>query len=131
MEFGIGYDDDIDKAQAILEEIVAAHPKALKDPEPTIRMNTLADSSVNFICRPWAKTVDYWDVYWDVTKAVKQRFDVEGVGIPFPQRDVHLYIAEGSSKQRLAGLSKGQVASQGPNPQPYELNDDGGNSPDK
>jgi small conductance mechanosensitive channel len=131
MEFGIGYDDDIDKAQAILEEIVAAHPKALKDPEPTIRMNTLADSSVNFICRPWAKTVDYWDVYWDVTKAVKQRFDAEGVGIPFPQRDVHLYIAEGSSKQPLAGLSKGQVASQGPNPQPYELNDDEGNSPDK
>ena len=131
MEFGIGYDDDIDKAQAILEEIVAAHPKALKDPEPTIRMNTLADSSVNFICRPWAKTADYWDVYWDVTKAVKQRFDAEGVGIPFPQRDVHLYIAEGSSKQPLAGLSKGQVASDGPNPQPYVLNENGGNSPDK
>jgi small conductance mechanosensitive channel len=131
MEFGIGYDDDIDKAQAILEEIVAAHPKALKDPEPTIRMNTLADSSVNFICRPWAKTADYWDVYWDVTKAVKQRFDAKGIGIPFPQRDVHLYIAEGPSKQRLAGLSKGQVASEGPNPQPYELNDSGDNRPDK
>ena len=107
MEFGIGYDDDIDKAQAILEEIVAAHPKALKDPEPTIRMNTLADSSVNFICRPWAKTADYWDVYWDVTKAVKQRFDAEGIGIPFPQRDVHLYIEEGPGKQSLAGLTKG------------------------
>jgi small conductance mechanosensitive channel len=131
MEFGIGYDDDIDKAQAILEEIVAAHPKALKDPEPTIRMNTLADSSVNFICRPWAKTADYWDVYWDVTKAVKQRFDAKGIGIPFPQRDVHLYIAEGPSKQRLAGLSKGEVASEGPNPQPYELNDSGDNRPDK
>ena len=123
MEFGIGYDDDIDKAQGILEEIVAAHPKALKDPEPTIRMNTLADSSVNFICRPWAKTADYWDVYWDVTKAVKQRFDSEEIGIPFPQRDVHLYIEEGSGKQSLAGLTKGQVASGGPNPQPYELND--------
>jgi small conductance mechanosensitive channel len=123
MEFGIGYDDDIDKAQGILEEIVAAHPKALKDPEPTIRMNTLADSSVNFICRPWAKTADYWDVYWDVTKAVKQRFDAEGIGIPFPQRDVHLYIEEGSGKQSLTGLTKGQVASGGPNPQPYELND--------
>jgi small conductance mechanosensitive channel len=97
MEFGIGYEDDIDKAQAILEEIVAAHPKALKDPEPTIRMNTLADSSVNFICRPWAKTSDYWTVYWDLTKTVKQRFDEEGIGIPFPQRDVHLYVRNGEA----------------------------------
>lgn len=124
MEFGIGYDDDIDKAQAILEEIVAAHPKALKDPEPTIRMHTLADSSVNFICRPWATTADYWDVYWDVTKAVKQRFDAEGIGIPYPQRDVHLYIEDASGKETLAGLAKGKVASGGPNPQPYELDDD-------
>jgi small-conductance mechanosensitive channel len=58
-----------------------------------------------------------------VTKAVKQRFDAEGIGIPFPQRDVHLYIEEGPGKQSLAGLTKGQVASEGPNPQPYELND--------
>ncbi len=102
MEFGIGYDDDIDRAQAILEEIVAAHPKALKDPAPTIRMNSLADSSVNFICRPWAKTADYWDVYWDVTKAVKKRFDAEGIGIPYPQRDVHLYVEDGSGKDIVA-----------------------------
>jgi small conductance mechanosensitive channel len=67
MEFGIGYDDDIDKAQAILEEIVPAIPKCSKDPEPTIRMNALADSSVNFIVRPWVKTADYWGVYWDIT----------------------------------------------------------------
>jgi small conductance mechanosensitive channel len=102
MEFGIGYDDDIDRAQAILEEIVAAHPMALKDPAPTIRMNALADSSVNFICRPWAKTADYWDVYWDVTKAVKKRFDAEGIGIPYPQRDVHLYVEDGSGKDIVA-----------------------------
>jgi small conductance mechanosensitive channel len=105
MEFGIGY-DDIDKAQAILEEIVAAHPKALKDPEPTIRMHALADSSVNFICRPWAKTADYWDVYWDVTKAAKRRFDAEGIGIPYPQRDVHLDLAGGAGKDALSVLSK-------------------------
>ncbi len=124
MEFGIGYDDDIDQAQAILEEIVAAHPKALKDPEPTIRMNTLADSSVNFICRPWARTADYWDVYWDVTKAVKQRFDAAGIGIPFPQRDVHLYIEDAAGKEKLAGLGKGARGSGGANPQPYELDQD-------
>jgi small conductance mechanosensitive channel len=124
MEFGIGYDDDVDKAQAILEEIVAAHPKALKDPEPTIRLNTLADSSVNFICRPWARTADYWDVYWDVTKAVKQRFDAEGIGIPFPQRDVHLYIEGGAGKEPLAGVSRGATVSGGANPQPYELDAD-------
>ena len=92
MEFGIGYDDDSDKAQQILEEIVAGHPKVLKDPAPTIKMSALADSSVNFICRPWTTPADYWDVYWDITKAVKKRFDEAGIGIPFPQRDVHLYI---------------------------------------
>ena len=107
MEFGIGYDDDIDRAQAILEEIVEAHPKTLKDPAPTIRMNTLADSSVNFICRPWAKNADYWDVYWDVTKAVKQRFDAVGIGIPYPQRDVHLYIAEGPVREGLVRVAQG------------------------
>jgi small conductance mechanosensitive channel len=102
MEFGIGYGDDVDRAQAILEEIVAAHPKALNDPAPTIRMNALADSSVNFICRPWAKTADYWDVYWDITKAVKKHFDAEGIGIPYPQRDVHLYVEDGSGKDMMA-----------------------------
>jgi len=106
MEFGIGYDDDIERAQAILEEIVAAHPKALKDPAPTIRMNTLADSSVNFICRPWAKTADYWDVYWDVTKAVKKRFDAEGIGIPYPQRDVRLFIEDSVARDQLEARAK-------------------------
>ena len=51
----------------------------------------LGESSVNFVCRPWAKTADYWTVYWDVTRAVKERFDAEGVSIPFPQRDIHVY----------------------------------------
>ena len=63
----------------------------LSAPEPTIKLNELADSSVNFICRPWVKTDDYWDVLWDVTREVKLRFDKEGIGIPFPQRDVHLF----------------------------------------
>ncbi|MEM1423888.1 MAG: hypothetical protein AAGH64_07775, partial [Planctomycetota bacterium] len=90
MVFGIGYADDIEKAERIITEIVSSHAKVLPDPAPTIRLNELADSSVNFIVRPWSKKEDYWDVYWDVTKQVKQRFDDEGIGIPFPQRDLHL-----------------------------------------
>jgi small conductance mechanosensitive channel len=92
MEFGIAYDADIDQAQAILEEIIGSHPKVLENPEPTIALHTLGDSSVNFIVRPWSRTADYWDVYWDVTKAVKKRFDAAGIGIPFPQRDVHVHF---------------------------------------
>jgi small conductance mechanosensitive channel len=91
LTFGIGYSDDIDKAQNILEEIVNGHPLVLKDPEPIVKLHELADSSVNFVCRPWVKPDDYWDVYWDITRAVKHRFDADGVSIPFPQQDVHLY----------------------------------------
>ncbi len=89
--FGIGYADDIGKAQHILEDILRAHPLVLDEPAPVIKLHELADSSVNFVCRPWAKTSDYWTVYWDVTQQVKERFDAEGVSIPFPQRDVHVY----------------------------------------
>jgi len=91
MTFGISYTDDIAKAVKILEDIVSKHELVLKDPEPVIKLHELGDSSVNFVCRPWAKTADYWTVYWDVTRAVKERFDAEGVSIPFPQRDVHIY----------------------------------------
>lgn len=91
MVFGIGYEDDIDKAQAILEQIVNKHELVLKDPEPVVKLHELADSSVNFVCRPWVKPDDYWTVYWDITRAVKKSFDAEGVSIPFPQRDVHIY----------------------------------------
>lgn len=90
MKFAIGHRADLARAQSIIESIVSSHPKVLKDPAPTIKLHELADSSVNFIVRPWSKTGDYWDVYWDVTRAVKERFDAEGVQIPFPQRDLHL-----------------------------------------
>ncbi|MCP4455569.1 MAG: mechanosensitive ion channel [Planctomycetes bacterium] len=90
MVFGIGYGDDVGKAQAILEDIVTAHALVLKDPAPNIKVHELGDSSVNFVCRPWTLTSDYWTVYWDITRAVKERFDAEGVSIPFPQRDVHI-----------------------------------------
>ncbi|OED90382.1 mechanosensitive ion channel family protein [Vibrio breoganii] len=96
MVFGIGYADDLLKAEKILTEIVTAHPATLKNPEPNIRVHTLNTSSVDFIVRPWVKTDDYWDVYWDITKEVKLTFDREGISIPFPQQDVHLHMVEKS-----------------------------------
>jgi small conductance mechanosensitive channel len=98
MTFGIGYSDDVRKAEELLTAIVTNHDKVLKDPEPVIRLNQLGDSSVNFIVRPWSKTDDYWDVYWDVTREVKRRFDEDGISIPFPQRDVHVYREDGKGK---------------------------------
>ncbi len=91
MTFGIGYADDIDKARTIIEEILQNEELVLADPAPVVRMHELADSSVNFVVRPWAKTSDYWAVYWEVHAAIKKRFDAEGISIPFPQRDVWLH----------------------------------------
>jgi len=91
MVFGIGYSDDMDKAAGILEDVVRRHELVMDDPAPVIKVHELADSSVNLVCRPWAKTSDYWTVYWDITKQAKQRFDAEGISIPFPQRDVHVF----------------------------------------
>jgi small conductance mechanosensitive channel len=89
--FGIGYSDDVDKAQKVLEEIVLNHELVLKSPGAIVKLHELADSSVNFVCRPWVKPENYWDVYWDITREVKRRFDAEGLSIPFPQRDVHIF----------------------------------------
>jgi small conductance mechanosensitive channel len=89
--FGISYSDDISRAEAVLSEILQGHDKILDEPEPVVRLHALGDSSVDFVVRPWVKTDDYWDVYWDVTRAVKTRFDEEGISIPFPQQDVHIY----------------------------------------
>jgi small conductance mechanosensitive channel len=89
--FGTSYSDDILKTERVLKKIVDEHDKVLSDPEPMIKLHELGDSSVNFVVRPWVNTADYWDVYWDITRTVKIRFDEEGISIPFPQRDVHLY----------------------------------------
>ena len=91
MTFGCGYGDDLQKAQTLLEDIAKSHPKVLAEPAPVIKVHALADSSVNFVVRPWANTSDYWDVFWDITRTVKERFDAEGLSIPFPQRDVHVH----------------------------------------
>ena len=94
--FGIGYGDSIEAAQKVLEEVVANHPLILEEPAPVIRVSELADSSVNFIVRPWTKTGDYWTIYWDLQRAVKEAFDANGISIPFPQTDMHLHVAGGS-----------------------------------
>jgi small conductance mechanosensitive channel len=91
MVFGIGYQDDIRKAKSLLEEILASDERILKDPAPVVAVSELADSSVNFVVRPWAKKEDYWGVYWDLQENVKLRFDEAGISIPFPQQEVHMH----------------------------------------
>ncbi len=90
MVFGIGYGDDIRKAKEILERVVAADERVLKEPETTIAVSELAECSVNFVVRPWVKSEDYWAVKFDLTERVKLAFDEEGISIPFPQMDIHL-----------------------------------------
>jgi small conductance mechanosensitive channel len=99
--FGVSYGDNIPKVEKVLHEIITAHDKIVDDPEPQIHLHELADSSVNFIVRPWVKTDDYWDVYWDLMRTVKIRFDEEGISIPFPQRDVHHYSDIPAEQTRL------------------------------
>jgi len=91
MVIGVAYGEDLRRVKSALHELLAADDRVLKDPEPTIGVMELADSSVNLVVRPWTKTADYWDVYFDTMEAVKVRFDAEGISIPFPQTDVHLY----------------------------------------
>lgn len=99
LTFGISYADDISRAEKVLEDIVRAHDKVLDDPAPIVKLHTLGESSVDFVVRPWVATADYWDVYWDVTREVKLRFDREGISIPFPQRDVHLHGAPAAAAE--------------------------------
>jgi small conductance mechanosensitive channel len=88
--FGIGYDDDIKQAKEIIQEIVNSDSRILKDPETLIAVSELADSSVNFVVRPWVNSGDYWAVKFDLTEKIKLTFDEKGISIPYPQMDVHL-----------------------------------------
>ncbi|OZS42286.1 small-conductance mechanosensitive channel MscS [Photobacterium sanguinicancri] len=92
---GVSYDADLKKTKEVLTRVVAAEPRVLKDPEPTVGVVALADSSVNFVVRPWVKTEDYWGVYFDLLQAIKEELDKENIGIPYPQMDVHLNKQEG------------------------------------
>ncbi len=89
--FGIAYGDDLDKAYAVLDRLIAADERILKDPEPFRALTELADSSVNIVVRCWVNASDYWGVYFKMNEEVYKTFDKEGLSIPFPQTDVHLY----------------------------------------
>jgi len=95
MVFGISYDDDIDKARQIMKDVLAKDERILKDKATQISVVELADSSVNFVVRPWANVSDYWGVYMDAMENIKKAFDEQGISIPYPQQDVHLHtVAE-------------------------------------
>jgi small conductance mechanosensitive channel len=98
LTFSISYDDDIEKAQHVIEEVLAHHPLVLEEPTPLVRTNELGASSVNFVARPWVKKEHYWTVLYDVTQQVKQAFDAHGISIPFPQQDIHVRAGQLASK---------------------------------
>lgn len=95
MVIGVGYDAPLDKTRDLLTRVVTADERVLKDPAPVVAVSELADSSVNFIVRPWVAATDYWAVKFDLTQRIKDELDAAGIDIPFPQRVVHVVPAEG------------------------------------
>ncbi|NHA14929.1 mechanosensitive ion channel [Thioalkalivibrio sp. XN279] len=89
--FGVGYGDDLDKVKRVIWEVLNEESRLLKDPEPVVAVLNLGESSVDFAVRPWVNSADYWGVYFDLQEKMKKRFDQEGISIPFPQRDLHVY----------------------------------------
>lgn len=96
LEFCIGYSDDFEQAEQIIRDVLADQELVLREPEAVVVTHALADSSVNIVCRPWAKTTDWWAVKTAVTREVKRRFDQAGISIPFPQQDIHVYSTDAS-----------------------------------
>lgn len=91
MVVGVSYADDLNKAMSIIKRVVESDSRVLKDPVPQIAVSEMADSSVNFVVRPWCNRMDYWAVKFDLTKALKEQLEAGGCSIPFPQRDVHMF----------------------------------------
>ena len=89
----IAYDDDLDRAREVLHAVLAADPRVLEEPAPVVEVLEMADSSVNLVVRPWVNTADYWAVYFDLNRAIKLELERNGLTIPFPQRDVHVFEA--------------------------------------
>ena len=102
MVFGIGYEDDIKTAEEVFFNMIKADSRVLSDPAPTVAVAELADSSVNFVVRPWVKTVDYWDVKFELTEKIKIALDEAGISIPFPQQDVHMHQVVQSGEAEAA-----------------------------
>ena len=87
---GIGYSSGIQKAWDVMTGLIKEDARILSDPAPQIAVAELADSSVNFVVRPWVKKEDYWTVRFDLLRSVKEAFDENGIEIPFPQTSVHM-----------------------------------------
>ena len=95
---GVSYEDDLKKTREVIEGVIAQDGRVLKEPAPVVAVKELADSSVNFVVRPWVNAVDYWDVYFDMTEKIKVALDSAGITIPFPQRDVHVKNGESTGQ---------------------------------
>ena len=91
MVIGVSYNDDLEKVRKTLQDLIATDKRILAEPATTIAVSELADSSVNFVVRPWVKSTDYWGVMFEMTEAIKKQFDKEGISFPYPQQDVHIY----------------------------------------
>jgi small conductance mechanosensitive channel len=96
LTFGIGYSDDLRKAKEVIMELMKADPRVLAEPAPVVVIQELGDNAVQLAVRPWVNNADYWGFRNDMLEKVKMRFDAEGIGFPFPQRDVHVYYPQGS-----------------------------------
>ena len=96
LALGISYEDDIEKAVAAINQTIAGDDRVLQDPGPMVAVSELADSSVNFVIRIWCNAADYWDLKFDMTRALKEKMDGEGISIPYPQQTVHMIQQSGS-----------------------------------
>jgi len=92
---GVGYDDDLNRAIEVILNTLKSNERVLQQPAPVVAVHEMADSSMNFVVRPWVKTEDYWMTRWDLTKALKENIEANGMSIPYPQRDVHLFQQAG------------------------------------
>ena len=94
---GVGYGDNLSRASQIIEDVLKADSRVLPTPEYKVAVSELADSSVNFVVRPWCASGDYWALRWDLTRALKEKLEEGGCSIPFPQQDVHVLEFPGTS----------------------------------
>lgn len=107
---GVSYDADLEQVRTVLLDLVNSDPRTLPDPEPMVIVDSYGDSSINLALRAWAASADYWAWYWGLLARLKPRFDAEGINIPFPQRDVHLYPADAPSAPSGADTSDSAAA---------------------